>query len=92
MPLLELSPLFPFRFHFGNDLRLLLSDLFVHLGTLAWFVTVQFCLEEDCVSHVFPEFLTSWESRDCMGRNSEELVLGPVDRNMAPESSNQCNC
>lgn len=57
MSLLELSHLFLFHLLFGDDLCLL-SYLFVHLGTLAWFVAVQFCLEKDCVSHVFPEFLT----------------------------------
>src|SRR3954454_20809881 len=59
MPLLELSRLFLFRLLFGDDLGPL-SYLFVHLRTLAWFVAVQFCLEKDCVSHVFPESLTLW--------------------------------
>lgn len=58
MPLLELPRLFLFRLLFGDDLCILLSYLFVHLGTLAWFVAVQFCLEKDCLSHVFLEFLT----------------------------------
>jgi hypothetical protein len=59
MPLPEPSRLFVFCVLFGDDLCLLLSYFFVHLGTLAWFVAVEFCLEKDCVSHVFPEFLTS---------------------------------
>jgi hypothetical protein len=57
MPLFEVSRLSPFRLHFGDDLCLL-GYPFVHLGTLAWFVAVQFCLGKDCVSYAFPEFLT----------------------------------
>jgi hypothetical protein len=49
MLLLEVFNSFLLRVLFGDHLCLL-SDLFVHLGAPAWFVPVQFCLEEDCVS------------------------------------------
>ena len=45
------------RIHLGDQLRLLISDLLVDLGTLAWFIAVQFRLIESI------DITVRWERR-----------------------------